>query len=460
VSELDEARRGALLTAPIGRLLVTLSAPALAVTALHAAGVLVDVVFAGHLIGSEAIAALGVVHALNHVVFALEALVAVGAGTVLSVAIGERDAAARCQVLPAVGLLTTAVSLVIVGVGAMLAHPALGLLGLQGETLAMGWAYYRVYLAGSVLVVFAFASGALLQARGDLLRLTLHQAAGLGATVLATPLLIGPAGLGLAGAAGGTVAGAAVTAALNTVALLQASRGLRPLRAPSWQLLGRVLRVGQSGLLMQLSYFVQGALVFGMLARVGDGGDLAFMGATYRLVLVGVYLATGFARALQPIVGVNHGAGAPGRVARAFVLFNAGALAVMATPWLAIMAAPATVLRLLAPDLALSAAQAADFRVYFAIVPVLPFLLTTLTLYQSIGLAWQVTALGLVRLGVLFVPALVVLPRVFGVSGVYYALAWMDLALAALLLVHGLIVVRPRFTLRAAPAATAMEGSA
>jgi hypothetical protein len=54
----------------------------------------------------------------------------------------------------------------------------------------------------------------------------------------------------------------------------------------------------------------------------------------------------------------------------------------------------------------------------------------------------------------------VVLPRVFGVSGVYYALAWMDLALAALLLVHGLIVVRPRFTSRAAPAATAMEGSA
>jgi Na+-driven multidrug efflux pump len=331
---------------------------------------------------------------------------------------------------------------VLVAGGALLAPPALHLLGLHGRAFDMGWAYYRVYLAGSAAVIYAYCTGALLQARGELTRMALNQAAGLLTTAVVTPVLMGLAGFGLPGAAFGTMAGAIVAAVLNTASLrrMEAVALVRPTRA----IVGRILSIGQSGMLMQLSYFAQGFLVFWTLARIGTERDLAFMGVTYRLVLFGVYLATGFSRGLQPLVGISYGAGDGRRVARAFLVFNAGALAVLIGPWLVAIARPAAVIGVLAPGLSISALDAVHFRTYLSVLLVAPFLLTSLTLYQAIDLPWQVTAFGLVRLVGFFVPAVLLLPRWFGLSGIYDALAGMDFALTILVGLNGLVTVIPR----------------
>ena len=436
---LDAIRRGAL-----PRLFLTLSVPALLVTALQGLNILLDVVYGGRLIGTSAVAALGVVHTLNHVVFSLEALIAIGAAAAMSIAVGRGDRAAGRQIFAATVLACGVAAVLLVIVGLLFARDALAYLGLQSTTLEMAWQYYRVYLGGSVVIIYAFCAGMLLQARGRLAAMTINQAAGIAVTAVVTPASM-MFGMGLAGAAAGTVAGATVTAALNTAALLRERDGVGGL-STSWPVAAGVLRVGQSGMLIQLAYFAQSVLVYRTLARLGTESDLALMSATFSFVLLAVYAATGFSRAFQPVAGINFGAGDRARVLRAYAVFNAGALAAMTVPWLIVMANPSAMLRLVAPGLEVSADAVANFRTYLLVVPVVPFLLLTMTLCQAIGLQWQVTVFGVVRIGGLFLPAVLLAPAWFGIAGVYYALAWMDLALAVLVALTAIFVVRPRLS--------------
>jgi Na+-driven multidrug efflux pump len=444
----DQARLDAIRGGALPRLFVSLSVPALLVTALHGVNVLIDVVYAGRLIGTSAVAALGVVHTLNHVVFSLEALIATGAAAAMSVAVGRGDRAAAREIFAATAIFCVAASALLLVLGLLFARDALAFLGLQGATLEMAWQYFRVYLGGSLLIIYAFCTGTLLQARGRLTAMTMYQAVGIGVTALVTPASI-LSGMGLAGAAMGIVAGAAVTGVLNTVALVRERDGVGGLRT-SRTAAAAVLKVGQSGMLIQLVYFLQGVLVYRALSRIGTESDLALMGATFRFVLLAVYIATGFSRAFQPVAGINFGAGDRPRVLRAFVVFNAGALAIVAVPWVIVMAYPAAILHLVAPGLTLSAGAVSNFRSYMLVGPVVPFLLMSMTLYQAIGLQWHVTVFGLVRVFVLFLPAMLLAPAWFGIAGVYYALAWMDLSLAVIAVVTTIVVVRPRLSHAAA----------
>lgn len=432
------AARQRILHGNLAGLCVRLAAPAVAVTVLHGINLLVDMVWAGHLLGTASVAALAVVYNLNHLVFSVEALIAVGAAMVLSRALGAGNAADAACIYRVTSLLCLCLGALLVVSGYAGARPLLHAMGLRGRTLDLGWDYFGLYLLGMPVSLYAFTSSSLLQGHGALGRMTVIWVLGIALNAVLTPLLI-RAGFGIRAAAIGTLAGQCLICTGNLHYLRrQPGFSLSPFGCRG-DAVRRVLAIGQSGFALQLSYFVQAFLVFSAVARYGNADDTAVMGTCYRLVLLGVYLATGFSRALQPVLGMNVGAGDMRRAWRAFGVFNLGALLLMLIYWLPVMLMPAAAIHLILPELVLSAAQRDDVRIYVGILPLLPFLLISLVRFQAVGLARWVTWLGLTRLLLLFVPAIWVLPRVLGLSGVYWALAWMDAALFALVL---LIVVR------------------
>lgn len=423
----------------LGGLCLRLAAPAVAVTVLHGINLLIDMVWAGHLLGTESVAALSVVYSLNHLVFSVEALVAVGTAMVLSQALGADSPRDVDQVYRAASLLCLLFGVSLIGLGYGWASDLLEAMGLHGHTLALGWDYFGLYLLGMPLGLYAFVSSGLLQGHGAIGRMTLVWVFGIALNGVLTPILI-EAGFGIRGAALGTMAGQGLICAGNWHFLRrQCGFTLKPLGVGRL-VLRRVLAIGQSGFTMQLVYFVQAFLVFSAVARYGGVTDTAIMGATYRLVLLGVYLATGFSRALQPVLGMSVGAGQWRRARKAFGVFNLWGLLVVLFYWLPLMLAPAFAFHLIVPGLDVTAAQLGEARIYFAVLPLFPFLLTSLVLLQAVGLARWVTWLGLIRLLLLFVPAVYVLPRFLELAGVYWALAWMDAALFVLVL--GIVLCR------------------
>ncbi|HET6545727.1 MAG TPA: MATE family efflux transporter [Rhodanobacteraceae bacterium] len=424
------------LHGPLAALCMRLAVPAVAVTVLYGLNLLVDMVWAGQLLGTDAVAALSVVYSLNHLVFSVEALVATGAAMVLSRALGAGETATAARVYRAASLLCLLLGALLTLLGYALAPRLLHLMGLSGQALDLGWEYYGLYLPGTPIALYAFTSSSLLQGHGALGRMTRNCALGILLNAVATPLLIG-AGFGIRAAAIGMLAGQLLICIANLRYLHgQPGFSLSPLGAGR-AVVRRVLAIGQSGFTVQLVYFAQAFLAFSAVARYGRAPDIAVMGVAYRLVLLGVYLATGFSRALQPVLGMSAGAGDLARAGRAFGVFNAGALLVMLLYWLPLMLVPEAAFHVILPDLRMSAAQLGEVRIWFAILPLVPFLLSSLVLFQAIGLARWVTLLGLVRLLVLFVPAVWLFPRIWGLAGIYGALAWMDAAMFVLVLAAG-----------------------
>lgn len=439
----------------LGPLCVRLAAPAVAIAVLHGVNLLVDMAWAGHLLGTTSVAALSVVYTLSHLVFSVEALVAAGTAMVLSQTLGTGAIGDAGRVYRATSLLCLLLGALLIVLGYAWAPTLLAAMGLHDGTLALGWNYFALYLLGMPLCLYAFASSCMLQGHGALGRMTAIWALGIALNAVLTPILI-EAGLGIRGAAMGMLAGQLLICVGN-VHYLRRQRGftLDP-RGAGRAIVKRMLVIGQSGFTLQLVYFIQAFLVFSAVARYGDVDDTAAMGATYRLVLLGVYLSTGFSRALQPVLGMSVGAGLWHRVRRAFGTFNVVALAIVMLCWVPLMFAPGLALHLIVPGLRITAARLHDARVYLAVLPLFPFLLTSLVLLQAVGRAHWVTWLGLTRLLVLFVPAVLVLPRWLGLAGVYWSLAWMDVALFVLVLGVVLrLLRRPAFT---APVAGMSEG--
>lgn len=448
--------RHRILHAGLGGLCLRLAAPAVAVTVLHGVNLLVDMIWAGHLLGTASVAALSVVYSLNHLVFSVEALIAAGAAMVLSQTLGAGANLDAARVYRAASLLCLVFGALLIVLGYAWAPWLLGAMGLHGRILALGWEYFGLYLWGMPLSLYAFVSSSMLQGHGALGRMTAIWALGIACNAILTPILM-QTGFGLRGAALGTLAGQCLIC-IGNVHFLRRRPGftIKPFGAGR-VMLCRILAIGQSGFTMQLVYFVQAFLVFSAVARYGGTDDMAVMGATYRLVLLGVFLATGFSRALQPVLGMNVGADRWQRVRKAFVVFNGGGLLVVLIYWLPLMLAPAFAFHLIVPHLHLAATQLDEARVYLAILPLFPFLLTSLVLLQAVGLARWVTGLGLIRLLVLFLPAIYVLPHWLGLSGVYWALAWMDAAL--FMLVLGVVLHRLRWPAPVVAAASVSGGA-
>jgi Na+-driven multidrug efflux pump len=428
--------RERILSEPLARLCLRLATPAVALSLLHGLNLLVDIAWAGHLLGTDAVAALGVVFSLNHLVVAFEALVAVGASTLLSRALGADDADAERRIYRAASLLCLVLGAVLIVLGYAFAPPLMRLLGLDGASLQLGRDFYLLYLAGTPLVLYAFTSSSLLQGHGALGRMAAMAAAGIACNALLTPLLI-HAGLGIRAVALGTLAGQLLVCIGNRHWLARRSGfSLSPLGAGG-ATLRSMASIGQSGALLQGVYFVQGLLVFSAVARWGDTTDTAIMGAAYRVILLAVYFATGFSRALQPVLGMSLGAGDSGRAWRAFGVFNALAALAIVPCWLVLVLAPHAILHAILPGIAPDASRLADLRLDFAIVPLIPFLLTSLVFLQNAGHAHWVSVLGLVRLLVLLLPAIAWLPQWLGLTGVYAALALTDAALVPIVFALG-----------------------
>ena len=173
-------------------------------------------------------------------------------------------------------------------------------------------------------------------------------------------------------------------------------------------------------MMLQLMFFVQQVIVFKLLAHYGDDWDIAFMGSSYRVLLLVLFPSFGFAQALQPVVGINFGAQQYARVKSSFDAFAISATLVMMAAWIFIMIWPQVCLHWMMPDATFSSRDLFNFRMMILTLPTYPVFFMSTTLFQAIGNARIAGFLLIARELVLFVPIVFVLPLYWGVSGIYY----------------------------------------
>ncbi len=290
-------------------------------------------------LGSAALAAVTISITIRWVVNSLANGLGIGGMAVVARRIGARDRAAAEHAAWQTILLGLVVSLVLGGLGLVVAHPLLVLLGADAEVLPLGLSFLRVAFGGMFTLVLVFVINGMLRGAGEARLAMAVRFLSTAVTVALEPVLIFGLGplppLGVAGSAWAFVLGFGTGLALQIVILLRGrariSINRRDLR-PDLPLMARIVRIALPST-VQLTLRSSSRLVIVWLVSLYGTFATAGYGVANQLLLFALIPTFGLGNAAGTLVGQNLGARRPGRAERSawwVSAYTAGYMAVAA----------------------------------------------------------------------------------------------------------------------------------
>lgn len=403
-------------TERIRKLLVQYAVPAIIAMTASSLYNMVDSIFIGQGVGPLAISGLALTFPLMNLSAAFGAMVGVGASTLISMRLGQRDYATAQQVLGNVVVLNTIIGVLFGAAMLLFMEPVLYFFGASEATLPYAREYMEIILYGNVITHMYLGLNAVLRAAG-------HPRKSMNATIITVllncildPLFIFIFDWGIRGAAIATVL--AQTVALmwqlgflsRKEELLHFRRGIYRLRR---QIVGGILSIGMSPFLMNLA-----ACLIAIIINKGFktyGGDLMIgaYGITNRLAFIFVMIIMGLNQGMQPIAGYNYGARQYDRVLRVLRLTLMGATAVSVWAFVVGELMPSVAVRLFTTDAELAGLAATGMRLSFMMFPIVGFQMVSTNFFQSLGMASKAIFLSLSRQLLFLLPGLLLLPHLF-----------------------------------------------
>lgn len=419
----DSAKREKIIQGNIWGLMVSMSLPAIIAMSINGLNTFIDGLFVGQYVGQNALAAVSLVLPLTMITNGLAAMIGVGSASLLSIAIGNEDEDIQKKILGTATLLSLIFSLLLTILGWYFAPGLLSMMGGEGEIKELGVIYYRIILLGSFFRIYAVAINMLIRAEGKVAEAMVYAIMAALINIGLNALFIIRLDMGVEGAAWSTVVAMLIFSLANIWYFYIRKRASYPVLSTHFsrekKLLKPIFTVGISAMMLQFMFFVQQAVVFRSLAHYGGDWDITFMGACYRIFLLVVMPGFGFAQALQPIIGVNFGAGELARVRKAFNIFVSGYTILLVLCWIFVFIDPAMTLGWMMPDASFSETDILNYQIMMSSLPLTPYFLMATTLFQGIGKGNAASFILISREILLFIPVVLLMPIWFGMSGIY-----------------------------------------
>lgn len=439
-----ERQKQFILNGNLWKVMFDLSWPAVIAMVLYGFNTVLDAIFVGQFVGETALAGVSLAYPLTQISVAFGSLIGVGAGSVLSIALGSQDKKKEEKLFGCVNRLSLICTVIYMVVTLIFSTQLIQIMGGEGEALALGDSYFRVTIFGAFFWIYGLAGNMIVRAEGRMKTAAWMMATGLIVNALANYIFIVLLDMGVEGAAWGTNVGMLV---YTVVGWIYFGKGHASFRSKIFSLKGdkeittSILRLGMSSLMMSVMTLVQSVVVFNALAKYGTTSDVAFFGVVYRIFQFLLTPIFGLMRALQPAIGINYGAKQYDRVIRSYKIFGVAAMLLTLPFWIISMAAPGSILGLMLTNQALTGAQLTFFRIYMAILPLMSFIFMAMTLFPAVDKGLPAMIIGIARQLVFYVPVMLIVPRFVGVSGVFYG----SLAIDTVILVWTLFMVKKEF---------------
>ncbi len=420
----------ALGTENIGKLLIQYAVPGIIAMTASSLYNMVDSIFIGHGVGALALSALALTFPLMNLSAAFGSLVGVGAGTLISVKLGQRDYDTAQKVLGNVVLLNILLGAIYMVVVYPLLTPILYFFGGSEETVGYARNFMEIILLGNIVTHLYFGLNSVLRASGHPREAMYATIATVVVNVILAPIFIFAFGWGIRGAALATVI--AQTSSLlwqlkffsNPNELLHFRRGIFRLHR---KIVLDSLAIGMSPFLMNLAACLIVIVINQGLKKYG--GDLAIgaYGIVNRLSFFVIMIVMGFNQGMQPIAGYNYGARLFDRVTKVLKVTIFCATCATTFGFIMGMLFPRIAVSIFTSDEEMIALAATGLRIVVLFYPFVGFQMVTSNFFQSLGMAGKSIFLSLTRQLLVLLPCLLVLPRFFGAAGVWFSIPVSDL---------------------------------
>lgn len=416
-------------TAPIPGLIARLAVPTIISMLITSFYNMADTFFVGR-IGTSATAAVGVVFPLMSVIQALGFFFGHGSGNSVSRKLGaqkleEAEHLASCGFFSALvcGALITAFGLIFL-------NPLARLLGSTDTILPYTRQYLSIILIGAPYMTAALVLNNLLRFQGSAFYGMIGITSGGILNMILDPVLIFTFDMGIAGAAAATIFSQFVSFVLLLIGTRRAH--CIPLRVRHMRYLPKLIGTIAGGGLPSLCR--QGlaslaTMALNLAAKSYGDAAIAAMSIVNRITFFAGSVVIGFGQGFQPVCGFNYGAGNKERVKEAFwfcVKLVTGVLLVLSVLGFIFSGSLVTIFR--RDDLEVIRIGTLALRLQCLTMPLTGWIILNNMMFQTVGRTWPASLLAAARQGLFFLPAILILPPLFGILGIQSAQAAADAA--------------------------------
>ncbi len=409
-------------TEDIRKLLMRYAVPA--IVAMTAASLynMMDSIFIGHGVGPLAIAGLAVTFPFINLAAAFGSLVGVGASTLVSVKMGQKDLKSAEAVLGNVLLLNLVIGIVFMITCLIFLDPILYFFGASADTIPYARDYMKVILYGNLITHIYMGLNEVMRASGYPQRAMAATLFAVGINGVLNALFIFVLDLGIMGAALGTIC-AQLLALLGVLyhffhpkSYIRFQKGIFKIK---WHIIGGMLAIGLSPFLMNICSCLIVMLINNGLKNHGGDMYIGAYGIVNRIVFLFIMIVMGFNQGMQPIAGYNFGARQFDRVMKVLRYTIFCGVTVTTLGFLICQIFPRTIIYLFTTDEVLVGIAEHGMRLILMFFPFIGFQMVSTSFFQSIGMAGKAIFLSLTRQLIFLLPCLFILPGIFGTDGVW-----------------------------------------
>ena len=421
---MDGNKKMALLgSAPIPKALLALGIPTMIGMLINALYNLVDTYFVGGL-GTDQMGAVTVAFPLGQIVVGLGLLFGNGAAAYLSRLLGRGDKDTANKVASTAIYSGVSIGAVVILFSVIFLEPILKQAGAIESVMPYAITYTRIYIVFSIFNVFNVTMNNIVSSEGAAKTAMCALMAGAVLNVILDPVFIYALNLGVAGAAIATAISQIVSTLVYVCYILRKksvfSFSIKECCFAK-EIMSEILKIGIPTLIFQLLTSLSISMINSAAKEYG-GSALAAMGPVTKIMSMGTLIVFGFLKGFQPIAGFSYGAKKFDRLQEAIktaILWSTafcvifGVIAAVFSTQIVSLFTKEDAEMVRVGSIALRA-NGLSF-VLFGFYTVYSFL------FLVMGKAAEGCILGACRQGICFVPAILILPAVWGLSGVLYA---------------------------------------
>ena len=420
-------------TAPLGALLREQAFPAsIGILVMSIYGI-VDTIFVGRFVGSEAIGAITVVLPIIFLISSVGMAIGVGGASVLSRAIGDKNNEKAFCVFGNQVIMTVLFALFFVICGYFLMDEIIRLFGGKGAIHEPAIDYFTIILIGIPFLAWSMMSNNVIRAEGHPRIAMYVMIVPAILNIFLDPLFILVFDWGLKGAAWATTI-SYMGGAIYTIYHFLAGKSPLIINKKyctlKWNLVSEISSLGavtlvRQGIISLLSIVLNNALFV-------YGGELALAvyGVISRVMMFAYFPVLGITQGFVPIVGYNFGARLKDRVKKVVRISIIWASAIALVIFILLMIFASDITSLFTNEESLISATTPAFRTVFLATPLLAVSLIISAYFQAVGRAFPALLLASTKQGFFLIPLVLILPLYFGLDGIWMAFPIADFGAA------------------------------
>ena len=416
---------------PIPRLLLRQALPAAIGFMVMSVNMVVDTFFVGQYIGELAIGAISVIFPISFLFSSIGMSIGIGGGSIVSRALGEGRKEKALLSFNNQITLTILLAIIALIVGLFLKIPILNAFGAKGGIMPLAISYFNIVLLGIPFLALSMMANNNLRAEGKAKVAMVALLIPSVLNIFLDYIFIDIMNWGIEGAGWATsisYIGCAIFIAYFYISGKGELKVIPQLFKIDIKIISEIFSIGSVNLVRQgtislLAVVLNNTLYYYGNLKGGMGGEIAISvyGLATRMTMFALFPLIGIAQGFMPIAGYNFGAKKYERVSKVInTALTSGVIIASFIGGLLVFGADLIPHFFTKDQKLITFAPNAIFWI-FSSTPIIVFHLIPPSFYQAIGKAKPALFLTLIRQGVFLIPLVIILPRYFGIEGVWYS---------------------------------------